>query len=290
MGFRLTRVFALLNSVRSKLLPVRIYLTPQGMITTAEDGTTAGREADPKTITEITTTQPTTTKTPTIPETGLPGTANQPTRLTANIRDHLAPTPIGAKARVVKTEALLDSGSLAGDFIKAETLRILGGTHHLRSANETIIVYSGLDNKCLESSVVLDVTIEFDVGEVTHIINIPVRLSNDSPLGCIIGIDSIKKYDIGLLVPNFILSDEAIAILRSHLDLRDKRKVRKTLIETEEPHTGTPHELCRTNRCPTECRECSSYSLDREKRKASRCLYDASNVSYKSEASKLKDS
>ena len=143
-------------------------------MTTAEDGTTAGREADPKTITEITTTQPTTAKTPTIPGTGLPETANQPTRLTANTRDHLAPTPTAAKARVVKTDALLDSGSLAGDFINAETLRILGGTHHLRSANETIIVCSGLDSKCLESNVVLDVTIEFDVGETTHKINIPV--------------------------------------------------------------------------------------------------------------------
>ena len=110
------------------------------MITTAEDGTTASIEADPITITEKTTTQPTTAKTPTIPETDLPETANQPTRLTANIRDHLAPTPIAAKARVVKTEALLDSGLLAGDFINAETLRILGGTHHLRSANEIIIV------------------------------------------------------------------------------------------------------------------------------------------------------
>ena len=34
----------------------------------------------------------------------------------------------------------------------------------MRSANETIIVCRGLDNKSLESNVVLDVTIEFDVG------------------------------------------------------------------------------------------------------------------------------
>ena len=128
----------------------------------------------------------------------------------------------------------------------------------MRSANETIVVCSGLDNKCLESNVVLDVTIEFDdVGAVTHEINIPVRLSNDSPLGCIIGMDTIKKDNIGLLVPNFFLSDEAIAILRSHLELRDKRKIQKTLIETEEPHTGTPQDLCRTNRCTTEYRECT---------------------------------
>ena len=127
----------------------------------------------------------------------------------------------------------------------------------MRSAHGTIVVCSGLDNKCLESNVVLDVTIEFDVGEVKHKINIPVRISNDSPLGCIIGMDTIKKDNIGLLVPNFFLSDEAIAILRSHLDLCDKRKIQKTLIETEEPHTGNSQNLCRTNRCTTECRECT---------------------------------
>ena len=98
-------VFALLNSVQAKLLPVRIYLTPQRMITTAEDGTTAGREADPKTITEINTTQPTTAKTPTIPGTGLPDTANRLIRLTANT-DRQVPTQIGAKARIVQTNAL----------------------------------------------------------------------------------------------------------------------------------------------------------------------------------------
>ena len=177
------------------------------MITTAEDGTTADREADPR-ITGTIIIPPTTARMPTIPGTGLPDTANRLTRLTANTNDRLAPTPIAARARVVKTNALLDSGSLAEDFINAETLKILGGTHHLRSADETIVVCSGLDNKCLESNVVQ--TIEFDVGEVTHRIYIPVRMSNDSPLGCIIGIETIKKYNIGLLVPNFFLSDEAL--------------------------------------------------------------------------------
>jgi hypothetical protein len=242
-------VFALLDSVRNKLLPVRIYLTPQGTITT-EDGTTDTNAADLATITGRTAIRPKT------PEPGLPGTANQPTRPTASSNDLPAPIPTVARARVVRTEALLDSGSLAGDFINAETLRILNGTHHLRSAEETIIVCSGLDNKCLESNVVLDVIIEFDVEQITHRISIPVRMSNDSPLGCILGIDTIKKYNIGLLVPNFFLSEEAITILRSHLDLRDKRKIQKTI--TEEPHASTPNELCRTNRCPTECRECTS--------------------------------
>ena len=227
------------------------------MITTG-DGTMDKSGADLAIITGRTTTRPKTAIMAIMPEPGLPETAKQPTRLTANNKDLPALTPTAGKVRVEKTEALLDSGSLAGDFINAETLRILNGTHHLRSAEETIIVCSGLDNKCLESNVVLDVTIEFDIEDTTHSISIPVRMSNDSPLGCIIGIDTIKKHNIGLLVPNFFLSEEAITILRSHLDLRDKRKLQKTIQQTEEPYTGTLHELCRTNRCPTECSECTS--------------------------------
>lgn len=134
------------------------------------------RGADPARITGITPTPLRTANTPIIPEPGLPEPVNRTTRLTAN---HAHTAPVAAKVRVVKTEALLDSGSLAGDFINRETLRTLGGTHHLRSAEETIIVCSGLDNKCIESNVVLDVTIEFDVGDTIHKINIPVRMSNE---------------------------------------------------------------------------------------------------------------
>ena len=76
-------VFAFLNSVRAKLLPVRIYLTPQGMITTAEDGITAEREADPR-ITGTIIIPATTARMPTMPGTGLPDTANRLIRLTAN--------------------------------------------------------------------------------------------------------------------------------------------------------------------------------------------------------------
>lgn len=60
---------------------------------------------------------------------------------------------------------------------------------------------SGLYNKYLESNVMLDVTVEFDSNDITYSIDIPVRISNESPLGCIIGIDGIKQFNIVQLAP-----------------------------------------------------------------------------------------
>ena len=122
------------------------------------------------------------------PETPAPDITANPTEV--NKIDPTVRTQKEAKARVVTTEALLDSGSLAGNFINRNKLTQLRGTHMLRRANDTILVCSGLDNKCLQSNVMLDITLEFDVNHNTYAIDISVRISNDSPLDCILGIDT----------------------------------------------------------------------------------------------------
>ena len=271
-------VSALMNTVRPKLLPVRIYLNPQGR-TTTEDGARAAtaatvvteNEVDQRegtTATTVITTDPVpdkipdpVTRTPAlpIPETPEP---DLPVNMAAKknpSRDQRALIQTVAKARVVKTDALLDSGSLAGDFINTTTLAALGGTHNLRAAQDVIMVCSGLDNRCLESNVVLDITIEFDADNKVHKLNIPVRISNESPLGCIIGIETIKKYNIVQLVPHFFLSTEAIEALRTRLGLTENNKKRKAIeIETEEPHQVQPTDPSRTHICPIGCRECTA--------------------------------
>ena len=73
----------------------------------------------------------------------------------------------------------------------------------LRQADDDMLVCSGLDNTCLEMNVMLDISVEFESDNITYSIDIPVRISNESPLGCIIGIDSIMKYNIVQLVPHF---------------------------------------------------------------------------------------
>ena len=73
----------------------------------------------------------------------------------------------------------------------------------LRAADDNMLVCSGLNNDCLEMNVMLDITVEFDSDNTTYSIDIPVRISEESPLGCIIGIDSLKQFNIVQLVPHF---------------------------------------------------------------------------------------
>ena len=246
-------VAAVIKTVTPKLLPVRLYLNMKGTTATtaiviATTGKT-GAEA-------IATTRATITPVKIIPEQGLPDPAN--TAKAANAAQ--VHTATAGNRRVAKTEALLDSGALAGNFINTETLTLLKGTHMLRAADERIIVCSGLDNKCLASNVMLDITFEFDAANKTYAIDIPVRISNNSPLGCIIGIDTIKKFNIVQLVPHFFLSEEAIDALRTNLkmDPNKDRKRKHIEIVSEDPHQDTPLDTSRIHKCPTGCDGCTS--------------------------------
>ena len=246
-------VAAVIKTVTPKLLPVRLYLNMKGttattavvITTTVETGAGA-----------IATTEATVTPVNMIPEQGLPDPAN--TAKTATVAK--VHTPTAANRRVARTEALLDSGALAGNFINTRTLTLLKGTHMLRAADERILVCSGLDNKCLASNVMLDITVEFDSDNITYAIDIPVRISNNSPLGCIIGIDTIKKFNIVQLVPHFFLSEEAIDALRLRLGMDQNKNVKRKHIEivSEDPHQDNPLKASRIHKCPTGCDGCTS--------------------------------
>ena len=68
---------------------------------------------------------------------------------------------ITSKTLAVTAQALLDSGSLAGDFINNKTLLALGGRPHLRKTSCPLRVCSGLDNTCIVSHDVLDIQLSF---------------------------------------------------------------------------------------------------------------------------------
>ena len=260
-------VSAIMRSIQPKLLPVRLYLNLKGRTTTGIEVTTAttagietGAEAslreDTPTV-RIPGKRPTTAPIPGTPgRDSVPANTANPKKVTTTT-DPVAPTPPG-KVLMVRTEALLDSGSLAGNFINVNTLTQLKGTHQLRAADETILVCSGLDNNCLESNVMLDITLEFDANDRTYKIDIPVRISNDSPLGCILGIDTIKKHNIVQTIPHFFLSEEAIIQLRKRLGLEANKKQKLNDINSEDPLQDKPTDASRTHKCTTNCNECTS--------------------------------
>ena len=246
-------IAAIIKTVTNKLLPVRLYLNTKGItVTTAVViTTTGGREASADTGTTVPPAK-------IIPEQSLPEPAN--TAKAARVARVHTPTK-EIDRRVAKTEALLDSGSLAGNFINTKILTQLKGTHNLREADEQILVCSGFDNTCLESNVMLDITVEFDSENITDSIDIPVRISDKSPLGCIIGIDTVKQFNIVQLVPHFFLSKEAIDALRKQLgmDKNEENKKRKlNEIDSEDPHQDNLLNTSRTHKCPTGCNGCTS--------------------------------
>ena len=256
---------AIINTVSPQLLPVRLYLNIKGrtvptVVITTMAGVGAGAFQKTDTVTIIPDIRPMTanlTGTPE-PETPVPDITANPTEV--KIIDPTVRTQKQAKARVVTTEALLDTGSLAGNFINRNILTQLRATHMLRKTNDTILVCSGLDNTCLESNVMLDVTLEFDINHNTYAIDISVRITNDSPLDCILGIDTLKKFNIVQLVPHFFLSKEAIAKLVTRLNMnpKDSHKRKLTDIASEDPPKVNPLEASRIHKCPIKCRECTS--------------------------------
>ena len=132
------------------------------------------------------------------------------------------------KMKTVEATALLDSGSLAGDFISGKVLRGLGGAHFLRSSDQPILVCSGLDNTCVSSNVILDIDVTFVVGTAEHTIQLHVRINENSPLELVIGRDSIRNHNLASIFPSTFFAKQlgkntgdrkSTRLNSSHLDL-----------------------------------------------------------------------
>ena len=104
-----------------------------------------------------------------------------------------------------RAEFLLDTGSLAGDFISEELVHLLKfDSFVLNNGNKSVC--SGLNNNCLELNKYLNIYISFfneNLNKNTSVF-IKVFLLKESPLDLIIGLESIKKYDILSMIPSLI--------------------------------------------------------------------------------------
>jgi hypothetical protein len=94
----------------------------------------------------------------------------------------------------IKAKALLDTGSLPGNFITVDLLKRIKGSDCLYKTDQPIRVCSGLDNHCIDSSDVVDVLVSFKVKNKYFSIPLTCRISLSGPVDLIIGRDSIKKH------------------------------------------------------------------------------------------------
>jgi hypothetical protein len=118
----------------------------------------------------------------------------------------------GATAKTVPTpgincQALLDTGSIAGDFINNDLLLKLNGRNHTYKTNKPLKVCSGFDNHCLQSTDVIDILIEFLIKDIKSSFTLTCHITSSGPLNLIIGRESIKKYYLVTKLPQFFFNE-----------------------------------------------------------------------------------
>ena len=111
----------------------------------------------------------------------------------AEARHHVASTV--APPNSVTAKALMDTGSLGGDFLSGDMLRRLQGGKYVYRTTATIVVCSGLDNACYPTSEMIDIGVEFSTDEkINKVIFLKYRIFHLSKIDLIIGRPSIKKH------------------------------------------------------------------------------------------------
>ena len=117
-----------------------------------------------------------------------------------------------------EVEALLDSGSLAGDFIAKRVVSQLKLEHHVVS-NKSRTVCSGLDSKCydISNSLALYVFYFNELLKKVAYFKINAIILESSPIDLLIGRKTIKKFDLFNQVPSQLKDFEEKPIAHFHL-------------------------------------------------------------------------
>jgi hypothetical protein len=100
-------------------------------------------------------------------------------------------------------KALLDTGSLAGDFVAFRTLQVLNLEPYILTHGSRLVC-SGLDNSCYDVSsyIALQVSYFSENSNKYASIEIKVTILNSSPIDLVIGRDSIRKYNLFTEIPS----------------------------------------------------------------------------------------
>ena len=115
------------------------------------------------------------------------------------------PKETSVKARV---KALLDTGSLAGDFISEKTVKKFDFIP--TQTNSKLKVCSGLDNTCYNVNTKIDLRVTFhnELLNNNDTFDISAVILKETPVDIIIGRDTIKKYKLFEKIPSQLNSDE----------------------------------------------------------------------------------
>jgi hypothetical protein len=116
-------------------------------------------------------------------------------------------------------EALLDSGSLAGNFMSLNTFTNLGGDNSQLVDRLRLPICSGLNNRCTEISLVNHtLTISFvsenlnilDFDQSVFSFSAQFRVLPETPFDLIIGKETIKYFNLPLVLPSHFFKVDSI--------------------------------------------------------------------------------
>ena len=100
-------------------------------------------------------------------------------------------------------KALLDTGSLAGDFVAFRTLQALNLDPYILT-DRSKLVCSGLDNSCYDVSSYIALQVSYFSENLNNYASIELKATilNSSPIDLVIGRDSIRKYNLFSEIPS----------------------------------------------------------------------------------------
>ena len=106
--------------------------------------------------------------------------------------------------------AQIDTGNQVGDVINRRVLTGLGGTPHLRIADVPLLMCSGLDATCIESTEVLDIVVSFNKNDFEYKVFLSCRIAESSEVDLIIGLKTIKDLNLVKILPEFFQHQDQI--------------------------------------------------------------------------------
>ena len=136
----------------------------------------------------------------------------------------------GARTSV---QALLDTGSLAGNFISQQLVTELDADSYVYHSKRSFSVCSGLDNVCYDSNKLIDLLITYknEQNQKLQSIFLTAFVAENSPLDLIIGRSSIKKLRFNTSNPShFVNTETKLSSLSTNQKLRRSPKVKPSAI------------------------------------------------------------
>ncbi len=118
----------------------------------------------------------------------------------------------------LNVDALLDSGSLAGNFISTQSFNILqeGEDYSVSVDGPRLPICSGLDSECvLIPAKTYNLLIKFSLeNEEPFSFSAPFRILPSTPFDLIIGRESIKEYNLALMLPSHFFKDDLLSCMQ----------------------------------------------------------------------------